>query len=286
MAFLVRSRMTWASDLFELFEGLEFLEQSYEQMLDDRFTEEVRLIDASESRMLIDEEEWPLSFAVKTPKGWKATSFLLRKPKVELVERYETLGGEIFQTEKSEFAAAMREHFSERLLQQVMPAIEDFSPERCTGVQELVTKVWGERIGKGCLDVACGSGLGSAALRQLGIVPIAYDNDPGLLALGMMKGRLMPEGTMCIDATRASVLAPNAPIGLILMAGTINNFNEYVWRAILGETLKLTVETLVTVETQKEAERVKGWCTAKGRVVNLFENNRDAFYDRWVCSIS
>ena len=143
--------MTWASDLFELFEGMEFLEQSYEQMLDDRYTDEVRLINASEARMLIDEDEWPLSFAVKTPKGWRATSFLLRKPKVEVVERYEELGGEIFQTEKGEFAAAMREHFSERMLQQVPPAIEDFSPERRTGVQELISEVWGENIGKGCL---------------------------------------------------------------------------------------------------------------------------------------
>jgi hypothetical protein len=278
--------MTWAADLFELFEGLEFLEQSYEQMLDDRFTEEVRLIDASESRMLIDEEEWPLSFAVNTPKGWKATSFLLRKPKVEIVERYEALGGEIFQTDRAEFAAAMREHFSESLLQMVIPAIEDFSSPRCAGVQELISEVWGERIGQGCLDVACGSGLGSAALRQLGMVPIAYDNDPGLLALGMIKGRLMPEGTMCIDATRASLFAPKAPLGLILMAGSMNDFNEYVWRPIVEETLRLTGETLVTVETEKEAERVKRWCLAQGREVRMFENHRDPFYDRWVCVIS
>ncbi len=278
--------MSWASDLFELSEGVEFLEQSYEQMLDDRFTEEVRLIDASDSRMLIDENEWPLSFAVKTPKGWKATSFLVRKPRVEVVERYETLGGEVLQTDRAEFAAAMREHFSEKLLQQIPQAIEDFSPERCSEVQELINEVWGERIGQGCLDVACGSGLGSAALRQLGIVPIAYDNDPGLLALGMRTGRLMPEGTMCIDATRASLLAPKATLGLILMAGSINNFNEYIWKAIFDETLKLTVKTLVTVETEKEAVRVKGWCTGRHLDVKVFENNRDAFYDRWVCSIS
>ncbi len=278
--------MSWASDLFELFEDVEFLEQSYEQMLDDRFTEEVRLIDASESRMLIDEDEWPLSFAVKTPKGWKATSFLVRKPRVEVVERYEALGGEIFQTDRAEFAAAMREHFSESILEQISPAIEDFSPERCSAVQELINEVWGDRIGQGCLDVACGSGLGSAALRQLGIVPIAYDNDPGLLALGMRTGRLMPEGTMCIDATRAGLLAPKAPLGLILMAGSINNFNEYAWKAIFDETLKLTVKTLVTVETEKEAVRVKGWCAGRRLDVKVFENNRDAFYDRWVCSIS
>jgi hypothetical protein len=70
------------------------------------------------------------------------------------------------------------------------------------------------------------------------------------------------------------------------MAGSLNNFNEYVWKAIVGETLKLTIETLVTVETRQEAERVKGWAAAKDRDVKLFENDRDAFYDRWVCSIS
>jgi hypothetical protein len=278
--------MTWASDLFEINEGLEFLESSYEQMLEDRFTAEVGLIEASESRLLIDEDEWPLSFAVKTPNGWKATSFLLRKPKVEIVERYEKIGGEIFQTDRAEFAAAMREHFSERLLQQVVPAREDFSPERCAYVQELISQEWGERVGQGCLDVACGSGLGSAALRQLGMVPIAYDNDPGLLVLGMRAGRLMPEGTMCIDATRASAFAPKAPLGLVLMAGSINNFNEYVWKPIVAETLKLTLKTIVTVETEQEAKRVKEWCKVNGHSVKLFENNRDPFYDRWVCSIS
>ena len=36
--------MTWASDLFEINESLEFLELSYEQMLEDRFTAEVGLI--------------------------------------------------------------------------------------------------------------------------------------------------------------------------------------------------------------------------------------------------
>jgi hypothetical protein len=48
----------------------------------------------------------------------------------------------------------------------------------------------------------------------------------------------------------------------------------------------LTCETLVTVETEKEAERVRRWCVAQGREVRMFENNRDPFYDRWVCTIS
>ena len=70
------------------------------------------------------------------------------------------------------------------------------------------------------------------------------------------------------------------------MAGSINSFNEYVWKPIVTETLKLTLKTIVTVETEQEAIRVKEWCKVNGHGVKLFENNRDPFYDRWVCSIS
>jgi hypothetical protein len=38
---------------------------------------------------------------------------------------------------------------------------------------------------------------------------------------------------------------------------------------------------LITVGTEAEAARVKGWCA--GRDVEVFENRRDPIYDRWCC---
>jgi hypothetical protein len=128
--------------------------------------------------------------------------------------------------------------------------------------------------------------MGSAVLREIGIDSLAYDNDPTLLALGLSKGRLVPEETMLIDATLAGHYLRPAELGLALMAGTINDFTALIWRSIIKELVDLTAETMVTVESEKEAELVKMWALGEQRKVRVFENQNDRFYDRWVCIIS
>jgi len=44
-------------------------------------------------------------------------------------------------------------------------------------------------------------------------------------------------------------------------------------------------EILVTVGMEKESQLVSKWAMEKGRVVDVFENHRDPFYDRWACVI-
>ena len=56
--------------------------------------------------------EWPLRFRGQDPQGLEGDEFPAAQAQGEIVKRYETLGGEILQTDKAEFAAAMREHFS------------------------------------------------------------------------------------------------------------------------------------------------------------------------------
>lgn len=181
---------------------------------------------------------------------------------------------------------ATREYYSLELLADNPPAMEDYSPEREKLVRALLAEVWGDRKGATCLDCGCGSGMGSVALREVGINTLAFDNDPTLLSLGLSKGRLMPEETMMIDATLAGHYIRPTELGLALMAGTINDFTAMIWRGILHELMDLTAETMVTVESEREAELVRMWALGEKRKVRVFENKNDSFYDRWVCLIT
>jgi len=163
--------------------------------------------------------------------------------------------------------------------------MEDFSSERASLVKRLIMDTWGEGEGEVCLDCGCGSGMGAAVLRDLGFSPLAYDNDPSLLSLGLSKGRLLPEETMLIDASMATHYVRPSEYGLALMAGTINDFTSLIWKAILKELIDLSRETMVTVESQKEADLVRTWALGSGMRARVLENQNDEFYDRWICLI-
>jgi len=112
---------------------------------------------------------------------------------------------------------------------------------------------------------------------------LAYDNDSSLLALGLSRGRLVPEDTMYIDAREAFRYIAPVPLGVAFMAGEIYSYNADLWRSIIAELLALTDEALITVGTEAEATRVEGWCAGEGWDTRVFENPRDPIYDRWCC---
>jgi hypothetical protein len=265
---------------------ITFNEPAFNLLPDEAFTGMLLGEEAEEARLVVDEQEWPVSLALLTSKGWKGSNFILRGPSMEVVEKFEQLDGEIIRTTQEEWMRATREYYSLDLLRHNQPAMEDFSPERARLVKALIDDVWGDRVGQTCLDCGCGSGMCAAVLREAGITSLAYDNDPTLLALGLSKGRLVPEETMLIDATLAGHYVRPTELGLALMAGTINDFTALIWKSIIRELIDLASETMVTVESEKEAELVKMWALGEQRKVKVFENTNDQFYDRWVCLIT
>ncbi len=266
-------------------DDVDFVEPNFERLADNNFTNLLLTLPANQAKLLISEDEWPLAFALGDGRSWKAGSFLLRKPTEAVIERAEELEAEILQEERHEWEAAVRELFSLRIVKDVPPAIEDFTPKRAVLVEELLRQVWGDVEGETCIDACCGSGAGTVALRQVGIIPLSFDNDPSLLSLGLHSGRLAPEDTVCLDGTKASSFLPHTPLGMVLMAGEISQFNQIFWRKIIEEILELTEKTLVSTGTEKEAHLVESWSKHKGRKVAVIENKRDAFYDNWVCDI-
>jgi hypothetical protein len=264
---------------------VRFIEPGFAALTDSRYNAGLTEIRADEGRLLIDEHEEPVAVAFHAPGGWVAGSFLCRNPSVGVIELFESVNGELFQEERATWAGAVREYFSNELAATVPPSIDDLNPARHGILKGLITGIWGEGYGETCIDCCCGSGVGSAVLRDLGFAPLSYDNDESLLSRGLTEKRLLPEETMWIDATVASKYIEQAPKGVAIMAGEFNTFNQDMWERIVSELCSVTRDTLVTVGTEKEAELVREWGQAIDRAVDVTENPSDPIYDRWVCRV-
>jgi hypothetical protein len=270
------------AEILEL-EDLRLAEPSFADLTDSRYNALLAQQDTSEGRLLLDEAEEPLALAFQGSNGWIAGTFLCRNPSVALIDLFESVNGEIFQENRAVFAAAVREYFSNILIAEVPPAIEDLNPTRRGILGTLIENTWGSSRGETCVDCCCGSGVGSLVLRDLGYSPLSYDNDASLLSRGMHAGRLLPAETMCINAMIASQYVEPSPKGIGIMMGEFNSFNQDMWEAIVRELFEATKETLITVGTEPEARLVAGWGKDMGRTVEVRENPADPIYDLWVC---
>jgi hypothetical protein len=273
-----------ASALLEL-EDLVFIEPSFADLPSPKYTQALIDLPADRGRLLVDEESDPVALAVEVRDGWIAGSFHLRRPTAALIERFEELGGDIFQESRNRWAAAVREYYSDLIAREVTPALDDLNPARTAQVRSLLMEYWGSCSRGTCLDCCCGSGVGSSALRQMGHETLSFDNDIALLSLGLHSGRLVPDETMYIDAARAQEYMDTADRGLGLMFGEINTYNRDTWEGIATALVCLASSVIITVGTEKEALIIREWAEIHQKTVELHENPRDPIYDRWVCVI-
>ncbi len=264
-------------------DALAFIEPSFAALTDPLYTDLLATDNGDEGRMLVDEHDDPIAVAFHEKSGWIAGSFLCRHPSVALIDAFEQVNGEIYQEDRAVWAAAVREYFSLLLAKEVPPAMEDLNPVRKGILTDVIEGVWGKGSGETCIDCGCGSGVGSLVLRELGFTPLSYDNDPTLLTLGFEKGRLLPEETMCLDATQVSRYIDTVPKGIGIMMGEINTFSADMWHRIAAGLFAVSRETLITVGTEPETHLIKEWGEEAGRTVEVRESPGDAFYDHWVC---
>lgn len=271
-----------AAEIFD-FDDIAFIEPSFAALVDPLYTDLLAQDSCDEGRMLVDENEDPIAFAFHEKAGWIAGSFLCRAPNLALIDAFESVNGEIYQEDRAVWAAAVREYFSLKLAKDVPPALEDLNPLREGIIEGVIRDTWGPGNGETCIDCGCGSGVGSLVLRKLGYTPLSYDNDPALLSLGMEKGRLMPEETMCLDATQVASCIDPVPKGIGIMMGEINSFSADMWHQIAAGLFAVSKETLITVGTEPETHLIREWGGEAGRTVEVRENAGDMFYDHWVC---
>jgi len=264
-------------------DAVRFVEPEFTAQTDSLFNDVLAEAGGNEGRLLLDEQEEPLALAFHGTGGWVAASFLYRHPSVRLIEQFETMDGQIFEEDRAVFSAAVREYFSNLLLKEVPPAIEDLNQVRRGILTRLIEKYWGAGNGGTCIDCCCGSGVGSLVLRDLGYVPLAYDNDASLITRGLAAGRLLPAETICLDALVASRFIDPVPRGIGIMMGAINDFSKEMWEQIVQELFLVSQETLITVGTENEARIIQEWGNAMERTVEVTENPADPIYDLWVC---
>ncbi|MEN6343493.1 MAG: hypothetical protein ABFC89_13155 [Methanospirillum sp.] len=278
--------MVTAAELIEVPE-LRFVEPSFAELTDEIYSSVTPEFEATDGRLLVDENDDPIAIALRDDDAWNATTFLYRTPSVIWLERFEETGGAIYQEPRETWARAVRAHYAERIRAEVLPAANDLPSDRFAKARELVVEHLGVRDGVPAIDACCGSGIGAAVLRSIGMAPLSYDNDAALIALGLAEGRLLSEEVCCIDGAFATDYIDPAPVGLALMVGQCYpGLNDELWRELVLQLLALSDETLITLGTEPEAALVAGWIVEAGRGVEVVENERDPIYDRWVCLAS
>ncbi|MDO5829055.1 MAG: hypothetical protein Q4Q25_02775 [Methanocorpusculum sp.] len=277
--------MTRLSDMIEA-DALHFIEPDYSSLVNNG-EPAVLICEASpasgDARILLDEEGNPTLFAVKTNGEWYATGWLFRTPSAQELALFEKADGEMYQENRSDIERAFREEFSGKIAKTISPAGEDLTEERIEMVRSLLIEKFGTNLSGTCIDACCGSGIGSAIMRELGCSPLAYDNDDELLSLGFSSGRLKTDEAVCIDGRIASAYMPDAEYGIGIMFGQMYTYTKEIWQPIVEELAGITQKTLITVATEEEAHWVKEWAAGVGRTLEISENTRDPIYDRWVC---
>ncbi|HJJ42125.1 MAG TPA: hypothetical protein O0W90_02265, partial [Methanocorpusculum sp.] len=174
-------------------ESLNFIEPDFSSLINHGepgviITEAKK--DITASKILIDENENPLIFAVRCGDVWSASSWLYREPTREEIGIFDDVSGDLYQEKRSDIEKALRDYFSRRLINEVSPASEDLTDSRADIVRDLFEELLGKNISGSCIDACCGSGVGSMILRDMGGYVYAYDNDPALLSSGFASGRL------------------------------------------------------------------------------------------------
>jgi hypothetical protein len=265
-------------------DAVRFVEPEFAAQTDSLFNDVLEAAGGDEGRLLVDGDGEPIALAFHGTGGWLAASFLFRNPTVGLIEQFESMNGEIFEEDRPVFSAAVREYYSNLLVKDVPPAMEDLNPVRRGILTRLIEKHWGRGYHGKCIDCCCGSGVGSLVLRDLGYSPISYDNDASLLSRGLAAGRLLPAETMCLDALVAARYIEPVPRGIGIMMGEINDFSKEMWEQIVEQLFLITQDTLITVGTEKEARFIQQWGEEMERTVEVTENPADPIYDLWVCS--
>ncbi len=108
---------------------VRFIEPDFAALTDSRFNAILAETRADEGRLLLDEHEEPIALAFNGSDGWIAGSFLCRNPSVALIELFESVNGEIFQEDRAVWAGAVRENFSNALVANIPPSIDDLNPD-------------------------------------------------------------------------------------------------------------------------------------------------------------
>jgi len=156
-----------------------------------------------------------------------------------------------------------------------------YPPERAEGIRKVVE---GLDISGRVLEVGCGYGMSTHALRSCGVEPFAIDNDASLVCEGLVRGALRPERTAVLDARWLSCCFEPREFDWVvgLMLGTIAPFTQPLWRTIILESVGMASEGVVfSVKEKEEVEFIRDVCVSAGLKGEVIDRRTDGLYDQW-----
>ncbi len=136
------------------------------------------------------------------------------------------------------------------------------------------------------LEICCGNGMSTAALKPLFRGVLSIDNDKCAVCNGLYHGILAPEGVMVVDAADLGRYV-DRKYGAILgfMLGTIYEFNKDAWRRIFDESARMLDDDgflLLTVNTRAEMDFLAEAYASIGVHGDVIDNrDKKDVYDGW-----
>ena len=137
------------------------------------------------------------------------------------------------------------------------------------------------------LEICCGNGMSTAAIRPLFKSVLAMDNDRCAVCNGLYYEILEPENTMVADAMQLSKymhVKYGAVVGFML--GAIYEFNKDLWRTIFAESIKVLDDggfLLLTVSKREEIDFLASAFKAMNVEGIVIDNqDKESIYDGWV----
>ena len=138
------------------------------------------------------------------------------------------------------------------------------------------------------LEICCGNGMATIALRELGCDPLCLDSDECAVCEGLEHGVLAPNRSAVLDATELSQFfdAGSRDCVIGFMLGAIYPFNKDLWARIMSESTALLRENgvfIFTVHKKEEVILLKDILDEIGVSGEVIDNRDDAgMYDQWV----
>ncbi len=160
-----------------------------------------------------------------------------------------------------------------------------FVPERTASLERFLLPLLPS--GGEVLEICCGSGMATQALRRLGVRPWTCEIDSCEICNGLKYGHLEPERAMVLDARLLDrFFAPRhfeAVVGF--MVGLIDEVNWPLWREILVRSSEFAKEMVIyTTYTQREARMVAAALEPWGWDAEVVANpDHLGIYDQWAC---
>ncbi len=160
-----------------------------------------------------------------------------------------------------------------------------FVPERIENLERFLRPLLPP--GGEVLEICCGSGMATQALKNLGFSPWTEDLDSCEICNALKSGYLDPERAMVLDARLTDRFFPlhhfDAVVGF--MVGLIDDVNWPLWKEILLSSSKLAKDLVIyTTYTEREALLVAETLKSAGWFAEVVANSDDlGIYDQWAC---